>query len=84
MRNAVASMLLTLWLMPRVAIKIWWLVASILLVGVGIGLYHHALTYALWGMAVAVVATLFISILELQSLNGTGWIPPAWFISLIK
>ena len=73
-------MLLTLWLTPRVAIRIWWLIALICLIGVGIGLYHHDLVYVLWGIAVAVVVIIVTSVVQLQSLNGTGWVPPAWFI----
>ena len=59
-------------------------VAPIFLVGIGVGLYYHDLAYVLWGMTIAVVVTLPASIMQLQALNGSGWIPPMWFLSLIS
>jgi len=82
--NVFAYTLLTLWLMPRVALRVWWMVVPIFLAGGGAGLYYHDTTYALWGIVVALLATLLASIVQLQALNGTGWIPPAWFISLVR
>lgn len=82
--NILARTLLTLWLMPRVAMRTWWIVAPILLVGVGTDLYRHDFKYALWGIALAVAVTLIASVAQLWALNGTGWIPPTWCVSLIR
>jgi|GEM_PF-4960614 len=80
----IAMSLLALWMAPRVAMKIWWAITPIILIGVGISLYSHDSLYSIWGFLIALVIIAFATIDTLLSLNGTGWIPPRWFITLLE
>ncbi len=81
-RLAVVLLFLSIFATIAVAMPLVWGVP--VAIGGGLALYFHTMSYLVWGAIIGIVVVVVLAIRYWGSLPGTGWIPPAWFISMTK